>query len=329
VRRTAFLCALVVVLCPTTSAARHRHHRHRHHHRHRARWLSRIGLEQAYTDNLQAQPGPLRQGEWLTTLDGYVALEKPRRWWLPDRSSFTLRSRFFRRFPAFDYVELQPEISYLLGKRTEFSALYGFTPKRLLFAVNDGGPGVFYREHLVWLTVRHKFGREKRLRTRLISETRWRDFRPPSSTRTGSILGGSLRLRYMFAPLLAPQFEAKFTQRDTRRENFDRDRFDVGGGLIARLPYGINARFRYVRSWRNYTVGEARDVRRSNSNFRRDDDIQKFDTLVFMPLPWLKGLDLQFHHLFRNGHSNRADRNFKTHEYGLRISYTFGGAVGG
>lgn len=292
----------------------------------RGSWGGEVAIEQAYTDNVRSEPEAEQDDEYFSKFVGFVEHRQPHARVLPARVGMMVRGHLFYRFPNFDYVELRPQALYSLG-RTDLMVLYGFIPRRLLFdREEDGGAGVYFTEHLAAGEAQHKFGRHKRLRARLLFELEVRDFSAPNSERSSVAPRMAADVRYQVVSWWVPRVGFELGTRNARSDNYSRDEAGVIAGFDAQLGHGISGRFRYRRSWRDYTVDSERDdTGNDNSNFRRNDDIDDYRTWLTVAVPPVSGLAVRVRYFFRNGDSSRADRIFARHEVGIEAQYVFAG----
>lgn len=281
-------------------------------------------VEQSYTDNIRSQSGPRRDSENFTTWKPSVGYTQDRFRAFPERLSLMVLGHVFYRFPDFNYVEVRPRAEYGF-RRTDVRLEYQYTPRRLLFdREEDGAPGAYFTGNLFDGRVQHKFGRHKRLRSKLGIELDWRDFESPDRGRTEMTPTVYGDLRFVTTSRLTPRVGFEYGQRAAKRSNYDREEIRAKAGFDLRLLWGLTARFRYERIWYEYTVDNERgpDGHR-NSNYGRDDDINQYEAWLFYPVPILEGLVTRFRYKYRDADSTRPDRVFTRTEVSLEFSYAF------
>jgi hypothetical protein len=299
----------------------------------------RMAVEQAYNDNVQQHIGAKREGAFITTLGGQLGWKDLRRTLLPREFDFNVQGHVYDSLSEFDYVELGPEGIYPLLWGTEWYAGYTFSPRRLLF--DEDGDQPFYTEHIFTTGLRGKYLSRKQLRTQLLFEVEWDNFRAPNAGRTAFIPGLLWDARYRFALPLGlpidwtPRVGVEYAEREARRDNYNRHVVSVEPGFDVRFPGGVMLRFRYERDWRDYTVGSAREAGahgHNNNDFGRHDDIEEYRGWLAIPLP-VEGLALGLRYRYRDGVFDAPNRKqpdgsrgvhevFDVHEIGLEISYS-------
>lgn len=280
-----------------------------------------LRLEEGYTDNLQQQPGPDREGDFFTEMMAQLDWLGP---WRKVPTSFTVAAlgKIYANADEFDYFQAMAQGSARYG-RTDALLRYAYSPQQLLFTQEDGGPGAFYHENVFEAALRRRFLSDKRLRLQLGFTAEWNDFVPEFDDRDSFNPGTELAARYdiEFATLRAG---VEYEYRDAERDNYKRDKLDVGAGFDLRLPWEVLLRFAYERSFRDYTVCCERDPdNRRNSNFGRNDDIHQYQVALMAPVYFVPDLLARLRFRYRDGDSNSPGRRFTVHEVGFELTYFF------
>lgn len=278
-------------------------------------------LEESYTDNLQQQPGPEAQGDFSTEMLAQLDWLGP---WPSTPTSFLVATsgEVYAHADQFDYFQVTAQASARFG-RTDTMLRYAYSPQRLLFTQEDGGPGAFYGGNYFEAAVRRRFLDQKRLRLELAFTGEWDDFVPEFDDRDSFNPGAAFGARYDFDPV---SFRAgvEYEYRDAARDNYQRDKLEVGAGFDVRLPWESLLRFGYERSFRDYTVCCERDAdNRRNSNFGRNDEIQQYQVALLAPVYFVPDLFARLRFRYRDGDSNFPDRRFTVHEVGFELTYVF------
>ncbi len=291
-------------------------------------WEARLSVEEAYTDNVRsASSGPQEEGAFFTTIKGRGAwFPTHSRWksherlWMPAELGLTVRGRVFSDFSNRNTAEIKPDVRYDIW-RGSARLRYGYTPRRLRLEDLEGGDDVYYAEHKVEGAYELKFGPRKAAKVALGGVADWDDYRTAERQRnafTPSVWG---ELRYRLHNYFVPRVKVKYGQRDARRDNYDRDELTVRTGFDSRLPMGVDLRFRYQYQNRDYTVDTPSDSLGSNTNFRRDDDLNQIEVKLGVAVPWVDGLSADVRVKLRDGDSTRTSRIFQVHELGFGLTY--------
>ncbi len=292
-------------------------------------WNTRVGIEQAYTDNVRSAPsGPQEEGAFFTTLKGRSEWYPRRtrwRWserrWLPSELALTVRGRLFSSFSNRNTVEIRPSLRYPLGPG-EVLLRYGYTPRRLRLEDLEGGDDVFYEQHRLEAGYELKFGPKRALKAAFGGNADWDDYGSAERGRDAFTGSGWASLRYRLHRYFVPRVRLRYGEREARRANYDRNQWSVLGGFDSYLPAGIDVRVRYKYQNRDYPVDSPKGPSgRTNTNFGREDDINQIETTLGAPMPWVAGLRVELRFKLRDGDSTRTSRNFQVREYGIGIVY--------
>jgi hypothetical protein len=333
-RRPAGWVAVVVLLLALGKSSRAEHEPRR-------AWGGLIGFEQSYNDNVQQSANAARQGDFISTLSVLATWEPAKRRWLllPTEAELWLQAHVYDHYRDFTYVELRPEVAYRLGYGVDAVLGYLYAPRRLLFEEDAASDQVFYREHAVTAGFRGKLGERKQLRTQLLFRGVWTDYfgsdRPRDAWSPELRWDLAYRIDLWARRLeLVPRIGVIRATRDARRDNYNREVVEVVPGFDLRLPGAVLLRFRYERTWRDYTVDELRDGDgHRNNNFNRTDDYDQLLTWVVVPLPW-DGVTLRPRYRYRDGVFKEPSQRqqdgtvgqrveFSVHEVGMELLYTF------
>jgi opacity protein-like surface antigen len=288
------------------------------------RWHVRAGVEGGYTDNVRwAEDGSNKEDAFFTTVDGRVGWRSEWPKYLPSRLAFRTRARFYESFSNRDWVEIRPELFYDF-RRSMIRLRYRYTPERLRLDEDPDLGNVYAERNYVSAMGEHKFGDKKKWRARLEFESDWDESKESSADGRDSYTPfGTAELRYRLHHLFTPRMSIGYGVRDADDSNYDRDELEVMAGFDSKLAYDVRLRVRYKYLYRDYTVGSETDADGSNSNYDRADDIHQIETSLELPLTFLEGLLLEFHHKYRNSDSDKNSRDFDVNEVRLGVRYEY------
>lgn len=280
-----------------------------------------IAVEEGYTDNLR-DDAVRRDDAFFTGLEAYATWQRKPRGWLPHRIGALARGRIYSRYTERDYAEFGPSFGYDWD-RLSLTAAYRFSPDHLRVdpATTEDA---FADVHHLPVELRSKFGRNKRWTAVAVFDSHWEDFDPAYRERSFFEESIEAGLRCRATQTVAPRAGVTYAVRDASGPNYDREEIGVLFGFDLYLPAEIRAIFRYEKTWRNFLVGDALDKDgRRNNNFGREDDADKFETGIDVPVPGLESASLQARYRFKDNKSTRPDRTFEDNEATLRLAYAF------
>ncbi len=286
-------------------------------------WHLSAEIQGGYIDNVRwAEDGPQKDGAYYTTVSGRALWAPQWSRFLPTRLATGVRARFYEDFSARDWVEIQPEAFYDFDRST-VRLRYRYTPERLRLDEDPLLGDVFAVRHYGSVMAERKLGRGKKWRLRMEAESEWDSSKTGAKERDSFTPFASLEARYRFHSLFVPRVSAGYGQREAKDANYDRDELVLSAGFDSSLPVGVHLRFRYKRLERDYTVSTARGPAGSNSNFRRNDDIDQFMTTLEVPVAIVDGLSFVLSHTYRDSQSSKDSRNFDLHDMQLGLRYEY------
>lgn len=304
-RRLHASCAVLALLAPVARA-----------HGTLAPWYLRAEWGEAYNDNIRQSSGPDPDEDFITSLGVGVRWVNPKKHsLLPREGGLRVAGHIYGNYGDFNYVEINPDLTYQLPLRVDLNLEYLFSPRRLLY--DDGGTAipVFYEDNTVSTGLVRRFGAQKQLRAGLGAVVERYTYRDPNQPRDSWTPRMVADLRYRFevptrvVDAIVPRCAIEYGTRFADRANFDRNELSVLPGFELQLMYGVSARFRYERLMRNYTVSAPRDADgRRNNNFDREDRSDEYQTWLVVPLAMVPGLSFGARYRFRHGRYDSPNR---------------------
>lgn len=277
-----------------------------------------LGAEwgEAYNDNIRQSSGPDPDHDFITSLGmGVRWANRKKHSLLPREAGLRVAGHIYGNFGDFNYVEINPELNYLLPLHVDLNLEYLFSPRRLLY--DEGGTAipVFYEENSLSTGLVRRFGAQKQLRAGLAAVVDRDEYRNPNQQRDSWTPRMVVDARYRFevptriVNAIIPRCVVEYGTRFADRANFDRDELNIMPGFELQLMYGVSARFRYERSMRNYTVGAPQEPSGGrNNNFDREDTTNEYQTWLAIPLTMVPGLSFGARYRFRHGEYDVPNR---------------------
>lgn len=291
-------------------------------------------LDQAYSDNVYQAPGPNQQGGFFSDMTGRLDYFPNRDRW-PRILAMFVNGRVYASHSDLNYIQFGPRAAYRLGRYDLFLD-YTFNPHKFAFPEEDGNirRGLYYEENDVETGVRGKFLARNALRLDLLYQATWASYDQTHQERDSFYSAVNGEARYQFRSGVTPLAGFEYGHRFARRDNFNRDQTDLRAGIDIELPYATRLRFRYRASWRDYTVGSAKENGRRNANYGREDRIDEYHTWLDTAVPLLPGLRAGVRYRYSHGEFDAPNRrlpngtvgeqtSFDVNEVGVMIGYWF------